>query len=215
MTTATAVGTMALPGIGTAIGAGIGYVAGKFVGLDTKESLIEDTLYTLKQLAKKLMLSSSRSTAFDDKFTKQDAANMRKNMTELYIMLGLMAVGLIIKAVAGDDDEEEVTFTEKQTFAVNVLLNQTMRLQTDIGFYTNPLEAEKLTKTAVPMASLVQDVQRVVTDVAHVFNEDEEDDIFESGPFKGTSKALVHTGQLLPGSSQLIRLYRSGSTVFE
>jgi hypothetical protein len=215
LTTATAVGTMALPGIGTAIGAGIGYVAGKFVGLDTKESLIEDTLYTLKQLAKKLMLSSSRSTAFDDKFTKQDAANMRKNMTELYIMLGLMAVGLIIKAVAGDDDEEEVTFTEKQTFAVNVLLNQTMRLQTDIGFYTNPLEAEKLTKTAVPMASLVQDVQRVVTDVAHVFNEDEEDDIFESGPFKGTSKALVHTGQLLPGSSQLIRLYRSGSTVFE
>ncbi len=218
LTTGAVIGTAVMPGLGTAIGAGAGYLGSKFFGMQTEDNIMSDVLYTLKQLAKKLMLSSSRSTAFDDKFSKQDAANMRKNMTELYILVSLMGIGLLLKALAGDDEDKDFVagkVVDDEMFAVNILLNQTIRLQTDIGFYTNPLEAEKLTKTAVPMASLVQDVNRVVTDVMNVFNDDLEDDTFESGPFKGNSKALVHTGQLFPFSSQGIRLYRSVSQVFD
>lgn len=115
-----------------------------------------------------------------------------------------MGVALLLKAGIDDDDDKNMM--------ANFLLNQTVRLRTDIGFYTNPLEFEKLTKTAVPMAALVEDVAQVVKDTRNFFNDD---DVFESGPFKKESKMLVHAGELLPGPAQAIKLYRTGSTIFD
>ena len=203
-TAGAAIGTAVLPGIGTAIGAGVGYLGGKFFGMQTQDSALQDILYSLKQLARKLMFMK---TDYGSKFSKVDAANMRKNMMELHIMLGLMGMALLFKAMADDDDDEDMV--------ANFLLNQTIRLRTDIGFYTNPLEFEKLTKTAVPMAGLVQDVSTVTSDIFKFFNDETDDDIFESGPFKDRSKALVHAGELVPGTAQGIRLYRMGETVFD
>jgi hypothetical protein len=203
-TTGAAIGTAVLPGIGTAIGAGVGYLGGKFFGMQTEDSALQDTLYSLKQLARKLMFMK---TNYGDKFSAVDAANMRKNMMELHIMLGLMGMALLFKAMADDDDDEDMV--------ANFLLNQTIRLRTDIGFYTNPLEAEKLTKTAVPMANLIQDVSTVTSDIFKFFNDDTDDDVFESGPFKDNAKFLVHAGELIPGTAQGIRLYRMGETVFD
>jgi hypothetical protein len=207
-TSGAAIGTMVLPGIGTVGGAALGGLVGKFFGMQTEESFMSDTLFTLKQLARKLMFSSNRNTAFEDRFTKTDAANIRKNMTELYLMLGLMGVALLLTSMVDDDDE-------KDDVAINFLLNQTIRLRTDIGFYTNPLEFEKLTKTAIPMASLVQDVTQVTTDIAKLFNEDSEDDVFASGPFKGESKAKIHIEELLPFTAQKVRLQRTVSSVMK
>ena len=170
------------------------------------ENAISDILFTLKQLVRKLMF---KPTQFQDKFDATDAANMRKNMTELYIVLVLTGISLLLRGLVGDDDEDEALVT-------NFLLNQTIRLQTDIGFYTNPLEAEKLTKTALPMASLIQDVSTLLSDVGNHFGEDATDkSIFESGPFKGDPKWLVHLGELLPVSAQGIKLYRTGTTVYD
>ena len=175
--------------------------------MQTNENLLSDTLFTLKQLARKLMF---QKTQFGDKFSKTDAANMRKNMTELYLMLTLMGTAMVLKALAGGDDDDD----DKDDAVLNFLLNQTIRLRTDIGFYTNPLEAEKLTKTAVPMAQLVSDVNALFTDIGNYYGEDAEDkSIFESGPFKGMPKWLIHTGEFLPGTAQLIRLYRTGDKV--
>jgi hypothetical protein len=206
LTTAGAgIGTMMLPGIGTVIGAGIGVLAGKLGGLETQYSAVEDTLFSLKQLARKLMFMK---TNYGNKFTKVDAANMRKNMMELHLMLGLMGIALLLKAAIEDDDDDEQMIT-------NFLLNQTIRLRTDIGFYTNPLEFEKLTKTAVPMASLVQDSYELVSDIKKLFDEDSENDVFASGPFKGHAKWAVHAGELIPGPAQAIKTYRTGSTIFD
>jgi hypothetical protein len=204
-TSGAAIGTMVLPGIGTVGGAALGGLVGKFFGMQTEESFMSDTLFTLKQLARKLMF---QKTEFEGKFTKTDAANIRKNMTELYLMLGLMGVALLLTSMVDDDDE-------KDDVVINFLLNQTIRLRTDIGFYTNPLEAEKLTKTAIPMASLVQDVAQVTTDIGKLFNEDSEDDVFASGPFKGESKAKIHIEELLPFTAQKVRLQRTVSSVMK
>ena len=199
-------GTAFLPGIGTAIGAGAGYLGGKIFGMQEHENAISDILFTLKQLVRKLMF---KPTQFQEKFNATDAANMRKNMTELYIVLVLTGISLLLRGLVGEDDDDEALIT-------NFLLNQTIRLQTDIGFYTNPLEAEKLTKTALPMASLIQDVSTLLSDVGNHFGEDATDkSIFESGPFKGNPKWLIHLGEFLPGSAQGIRLYRTGTTVMD
>lgn len=205
LTTAGAsIGTMLLPGIGTVVGAGIGVLAGKIGGMKTEYSAIEDTLFSLKQFARKLMFMKPD---FEGRYSQVDAANMRKNMMELHLMLGLMGIALLLKAGMDDDDEKDMT--------ANFLLNQTIRLRTDIGFYTNPLEFEKLTKTAIPMASLVQDSYELVGDVQKYFNDDNSDDVFESGPFKGDAKAVVHAGELIPGPAQAIKLYRMGNTIFD
>jgi hypothetical protein len=204
--TAATVGTLFLPGIGTAIGAGAGYLGGKFFGMQTEENSVSDILFTLKQLARKLMF---QKTQFGDKFTATDAANMRKNMTELYILVGLAGIALMLKAMIDDDDDEDKAFMGK------FLINQVTRLQTDITFYTNPLEFDKLTKTAVPLMQLLDDVRVIFLDAGAYFNDDSEDDIFESGPFKGDSKFWTHLGEALPGSAQAIRLYKTGTKVIE
>jgi hypothetical protein len=204
-TSGAAIGTAVLPGIGTAGGAVLGGLVGKFFGMQTEYSVMADTLFTLKQLARKLMF---QKTQFGDRFTKTDAANIRKNMTELYLMLGLMGLALLLKAMVDDEDDKDAVVT-------NFLLNQTIRLRTDIGFYTNPLEFEKLTKTAIPMASLVQDVAQVSSDVAKLFNEKDDDDVFASGPFKGESKLKVHVEELLPFTAQKVRLERTVSSVMK
>jgi hypothetical protein len=198
------IGTMMLPGIGTLIGAGVGIIAGKLGGMQTQYSAVEDTLYSLKQLARKLMFMKPD---FKGRFSEVDAANMRKNMMELHIMLGLMGLGLLLKATIDDDDEDQML--------TKILLNQTLRLRTDIAFYTNPLEAEKLTKTAIPMASLVQDCYELISDIKKNFDDDPENDYFRSGPFKGHAKWAVHSGEIIPGPVQVIKAYRTGSTIFE
>ena len=52
------------------------------------------------------------------------------------------------------------------------------------------------------------------SDVKSFFDEDDKNDIYESGPFKGDSKFGVHLGEMIPGTSQAIRLYKTGSKVF-
>ncbi len=94
-------------------------------------------------------------------------------------------------------------------------MNQLVRLQTDITFYTNPLEFDKLTKTAVPLMQLLDDVKNIFVDAGSYFNDDDEDEIFEGGPFKGDSKFWVHLGEALPGSAQAIRLYKTGTRVID
>jgi hypothetical protein len=205
-TTGATLGTLFLPGVGTALGAGAGYLGGKFFGMQTNENAVSDILFTLKQLIRKLVF---KPTQFQDRFNATDAANMRKNMTELYVMMTLAGVGLLLSGLKGDDDEDEAV-------VLNFLLNQTIRLRTDIGFYTNPLEFEKLTKTAIPMAGLVQEVYTLFGDIGNYFGEDAKDkSVFESGPFKGYPKFLVHAGQLLPGTAQGIRLYKSATKVVD
>jgi hypothetical protein len=130
-------------------------------------------------------------------------------MTELTLMMSLAGIAIILKAIVDEDEEKE------NMFIANFLLNQTTRLQTDISFYTNPLEFEKLTKTAVPVAQLLEDVNTWRKDIQSYFNDNNQDDTFESGPFKGDSKLWIHTGEMLPGTAQAIRLYRLGSKVIE
>lgn len=202
--TGASLGSIFLPGVGTAVGAGIGYLGGKFFGMQTNENTWSDTLFTLKQLTRKLAF---QKTNFENRFDKTDAANIRKNMTELYILMCLGGTAVLLKAIAGDDDDKE------NQFIANFLMNQTTRLQTDISFYTNPLEFEKLTKTAVPMAQLLEDVNTWRKDIQNFLDGEDKKDYFEAGPFKGDSKFWVHTGEMIPGTSQAIRLYRMGTKV--
>lgn len=206
LTTAGAtLGTTIMPGIGTALGAGAGFLVGKFFGMQTEQSGLSDTLFTLKQLARKLAF---KKTQFDERgFSKVDSANMRKNMTELYVLMAVAGVALMITAMGGDDEEDKAP-------AANFLLNQMSRMHTDIAFYSNPLEFEKLTKSSVPIMSLITDSKDWFVDVSKLYDEDSENDVFQSGPFKGMNKLLIQSGEVIPGSAQVIKTIRSSSQIY-
>jgi len=202
ITTGAAIGTVFLPGIGTAVGAGASYLTGHVLGLSSHGNVVSDTLFNIKQLLRKSLFLSTKYDSVEG-ISEVDAANLRKNMTELHILLGIMGATILLSAIAGDDDDEE-----KDLLVYNFALNQLTRLQTDIAFYTNPLEAEKLMKTALPITQVLMSGKKVVNDVVNLFDEDPDNDVFRSGPFKGTSKLLVHTGEAIPGPAKAISLYR-------
>ena len=211
------VGTTLLPGIGTVALAGIGGTVGKFLGVRSDMNLFQDIMFTLSNLSKKLTFGAIK-TNFQDKFDAVDAANMRKNMTELYALLTISGIILAITAaIGGDDDDEEAKY---QANAANFLLNQCTRMQTDIQFYTNPLEAEKLTKSAVPASDIIVDVADWAVSFKELI-EGKEDDygndatVFSSGVLKGESKFKIKTMELIPGFSQYIKTERNLKTMLD
>jgi hypothetical protein len=149
-------------------------------------------------------------TTFDeivgDQFTEVDAANMRKNMTEIATYMFLLAFTAAMKA--GLDDEDDPA----KKFAYYFLINQLGRLGTDIMFYTNPVDFEKLTRNAIPAFSLVLDASKVINDVGTLMSGGS--DILKSGPDKGESRTWRDFKRLIPGPAQLQKLKTSGSLLY-
>jgi hypothetical protein len=204
-TTGAVIGSLMLPGIGTLIGGGIGAVASKFTGLESGDSVMADTIFTLKQLFRKVTL---RKTQFDEKFSKVDAANMRKNMTELFVYTSLYLAMLALKHSIDDDDEED-------NFATVMLINQGNRLVTDIEFYTNPLSLEKITKSALPATRLLEATSKWSESVANLMDDDKDNDVMQQGPFKDWNTFTLRTAQLTPFTKFPLDILKTGSMVFE
>ena len=132
------------------------------------------------------------------KLSEVDKANMRKNAAELITYLSLMTLAILTKKMADDDDDEESQFLS------NFLINQALRLQTDITFYTSPIAFEKITRSSIPAFGLVKDMQEFAI-AAKKFVEGE--DILKTGPYRGTSRVTREGLQLFPLGSQIYGQY--------
>jgi hypothetical protein len=119
-----------------------------------------------------------------------DAANLRKNAAELAFLLGLTAVMLMLSG--GDDDD-------KKTFYKNLLVNQLLRLQTDITFYVSPMSFEALTKQSIPAMSAVTDSFNVLKSTYKLMIGKDE---IKSGIFAGNSGFVRDISKFFPVSVQ-------------
>jgi hypothetical protein len=150
-----------------------------------------------------------RSTGFDglisDKFTDTDAANMRKNMTEIVILMTLAAAFLALRGLDDDDDP-------KLRAARYFLINQLSRLVTDIGFYTNPMEFERLSRNAIPAFTLIIDGVEALHSAGTLLSGGE--DILQSGPNKDQSRAVRDALKLVPGPNQYNKVKSAASQVY-
>lgn len=160
------------------------------------------------QLLRKLV---GAGTTFDqmvgDTFTEVDAANMRKNMTEIAIYLFLTAFTLMMKAAVDDEDDP------KKKFAYYFLINQAGRLGTDVMFYTNPIEFERLFRNAIPAFSVVVDVAKFLDSAWTLITEGE--DILQSGPNKGESRTWRDFKKLVPLTTQIQKIESAGGQVYK
>jgi hypothetical protein len=170
-------------------------------GID-EMNLIQKTLFTTEQLVRKLMF---KPTKFDDKFSEVDAANLRANLTELMFFNILLAVGITLKHFAGEEDDDKVKFL------YYTLINSFMRIQMDLTFYINPMEAEILMRRPLPVASIVIDTKDWL-DAAYRYLEG--DDIIKSGIYANDSRLMRETFQMLPFGTQIYRTITAGQIIY-
>ena len=170
---------------------------------------IEGTVFILKQLLKKATFGYYNAE-FDrmEGLSELDRANMRKNLMELAIYMTLTSVGLLFRGLAkgmDDDDPERAPLY----FSINLL----SRLQTDILFYANPVEFEKLQRNALPIFSLVSDSYKAVQHSMNLIQRGEDE--LQSGPDKGHSKTMRAWLKVAPGPVQYYKIKAATNMLYD
>lgn len=153
-------------------------------------SKMDNLLFAIKQLGRKMLFLS---TKFDQRLNPVDAANMRANLMELHVLLGLILLNLTLKAALPDDDEDRRTFF--------VLLNLGYRMQSDIVLYTNPLEFEKLSKNLLPIMASASNIGNWLKSVGNALADNDEEQ---------WARVLKNTAKNTPIVSQIVRGYTYG-----
>lgn len=138
------------------------------------------------------------------KLSKVDRANLRKNAYEIINYVALYVFVLSLKGMDEDDEDKKR--------AINYMINQGYRLQSDIMFYTSPVAFENIADNALPIFGLVTDFYKWAGACTNLVF-DYESDEYEAGPYEGHSKAAVATAKVLPLGTQIVRNYRALETV--
>lgn len=171
----------------------------------------KNILFTLKQLLRKITLAGviydrgNSTTQFDSQFTEVDAANMRANMNELMVLMGVFMGAALLKGLNGDNEDDQMG-------TLNFLINQMGRLQTDILLYANPNELEKIQANIIPASLVINDIGRWFNSI-YMFIEG--NDELKGGPDKGDSRLFRETLKMTPIGSSYLKNKRSIETTFD
>ena len=123
-----------------------------------------------------------------------DKENMRRNLFGLASLAALYGLGLALKALSGDDDDEEIT---------NYFLNQIYRLETDLTFYTSPESFEALLQNPIPAFGTISDGFNLMGSVKdYLMGED----IIKNGPYAGESRLGRNIIKVTPFENLTLKL---------
>lgn len=139
-----------------------------------------------------------QESAFDALDSPTDIENMRKNLAELYTLLSVIGLGALLLKATDDDDE-------KENFAINYLTNAVFRIQTDIMFYSNPAEFEKINKSILPVLRIYDDVQQLKESFIKLLKGEDE---IQGGIYKGWSRFGKEGLEFFPITTPLMGLNR-------
>lgn len=143
---------------------------------------------------------SFQKTGFDTRLSEVDAANMRRNLTEILFLVAITSMALLLKALtAGDDDDES-----DLKYLCYFYINQLGRIERDIMFYVDPRQFKSVLKDPLPLMGVVTDASDLVTRSFTLVTGGEDD--YQSGYRKDQSKTWVSVKKLVPGASNLDRL---------
>lgn len=113
---------------------------------DIHYSGLNNTLFTLKQLLRKCTYGLLKPD-FSGRMSEVDAANMKANLQELFLLINITALYLIGQAAIDPDDRKK--------YRINILLNMLSRMQTDAIMYINPLAYKNISDNVIPALGLL------------------------------------------------------------
>lgn len=177
-------------------------------GLFTVENLLKSTGYLLnKMFFGAIRASGAKITTFEDVgLSELDAANMRRNFQELSFFIQMGVVMLLAGMFKDGEDDDEKKGGGIAASSAIALTNVANRLVTDITFYTNPGEFQKISRNLFPMLTIWDRTVNWFDALIDVVLKDKPN--FDSGPHKGQNKLTVRTIEALPAGSNLYSLKR-------
>lgn len=148
------------------------------------------------QLGRKMLF---QKTTFDTRLNEIDAANMKRNLTEIMFIMSVSSLALLLKALTrgGDDDEGDLKYL------CYFYINQMGRLERDIMFYVDPQQFKSILRDPLPVMGLAGDAYDVVSRSVNLVTGGE--DTYQSGPRKGQSKTAVSVKRFIPAISNVDR----------
>jgi hypothetical protein len=148
----------------------------------------------------KLLVTFNKGEIDTTGWMDHEVANLRKNVAELQMYLGLLAVALVSKGLSDDDDDE-------YSYINNFVLNQIFRLQSDLTFYVSASSFENVTRNAVPAFALFNDVVKTAEYAERVLFDDD-------ATSKTTQAFWLRTLKLFPAGSAGVSTYRATEQLF-
>jgi len=134
----------------------------------------------------------------NNKLDKIDAANLRKLMAEISMYISLYTSYMLLSLAAGEMDDDD----KYKKYALNLFINQGIRLKTDILFYSNPQEFRNLMRDLIPAMSIIKDGYEWADAVGRFIQGDDE---IKTGVYSGNSRLLRETVQMFPFGTQVYK----------
>jgi len=154
----------------------------------------------------KKMSFGAISTNFDEKLNEVDAANMRKNLTEIMFMVAITSLALLLKGLTADDKDSDAKYLAM------FYINQLGRMERDIMFYIDPRQFKSILRDPLPIMGVLGNASDIMTRSFTLVTGG--DDIYKNGYRKGQSKTWASTKQALPGASNIDRLKSMTTSIF-
>ena len=116
-------------------------------------ALTQGTYITFYKMLRDSLKTQSNQYKNMSELEKQ---NVRRTQTEIFALLGTMLLALGLTALGSDDDDEP------NSWALNFLLYQNRRLQSELMFYVNPHETWRLTKSPTATVRPLENIGAVI-----------------------------------------------------
>lgn len=162
---------------------------------DEHYTAMNNVMFAMKQILRKMLF---QKTQFNDRMSEVDAANMRANLQELFILMSTLALTLMLTSLVPDSDD-------RKKYRINILLNVLQRTQTDILMYINPTQYQKISESFIPVTGIITNSTRAINSV-YTFIQDDSDKNYE--------KMMKAVGKNIPGWTQGLRFMTYSDKVF-
>ena len=162
---------------------------------DAHYTAMNNVMFTMKQILRKMLF---QKTQFNDRMSEVDAANMRANLQELFILMSTLSLTLMLTSLVPDSDD-------RKKYRINILLNVLQRTQTDILMYINPTQYQKISESFIPVTGIITNSTRAINSV-YTFIQDDSDKNYE--------KMMKAVGKNIPGWTQGLRFMTYSDKVF-
>lgn len=111
----------------------------------------------VSNMTSRIMKGFFNKAGLGEDLTEIDLQNMKSNVTELRLYLGLMAVGVLMKMALEDDDDDEGNLA---IISGRILLAQLYRVEKDMVFYMSPSTMIEITKNPIPAMKTFSDFSK-------------------------------------------------------